>query len=117
MLIRNSDEVYKPLRIVYLTPTEYVAVALKAGVKRWRKAQEEGKKRLDPEVLAVWQGCEIRTCKTRELKYVKAMRPDEQWKRDAGIDASDLQWLEKAVRYVYEAPRVSDVEIIDVEKH
>ena len=116
MLIRNSDEVYKPLPIVYLTPTEFVAVALKAGIKRWRKAQADGKKRGDPDVLAVWQGCEIRTCKTRDLKYVRAFRPNEQWRRDAGIHESDLKWLEQAVRYVYEAPRVTDVELLEIER-
>lgn len=100
--VNTGDFSYKKLPIRYVLPLELVAMALKAGDERWTKAQEAGKARLDPEVNAVYMGCEIRTCLPRDLKHVQDMRGDEGWLIEAGIHPSRPKWLHKAQKLLAE---------------
>lgn len=105
-LINTGDFSYKKLPIRYVTPLELTAMALKAGMKRWTKAQEEGVKRLDPAVNAVYMGCEIRVCLPRDLKHVADCRGDDGWMLEAGISRERPRWLHKAQAFVKDSPDV-----------
>lgn len=94
--VNTGDFSYKKLPLRYVTPHEVVAMALKAGEKKWKKAQEAGALRLDRECVAVYTNCEIRTCLPRDLRHVQDMRGDEGWQLDVGIHPSRPHWLNKA---------------------
>lgn len=98
--VNTGDFSYKKLPLRYVTPHELVAMALKAGESKWTKAQEEGRRRLDPQVNAVYMGCEIRVCLPRDLPHVQDMRGDEGWMIEAGIHPSRPKWLHKAQAYL-----------------
>ena len=95
--VNTADCSYKALPIRYVTPIEYVAMAMKAGDKRWTKARDAGKARQDYHVLAVWTGCEIRTCLPSDLGHVQDHRGDEGWQLEVGIHPSRPKWLHKAM--------------------
>lgn len=101
--VNTGDFSYKKLPLRYVTPDEVVAIALKAGEKKWKKAQEMGAMRMDREVVAVYAGCEIRTCLPRDLRHVQDMRGDEGWQLDMGIHPSRPRWLNKAREYLADA--------------
>src|SRR5581483_3341799 len=94
--VNTGDFSYVKLPIRYVTPHELVAMALKAGEEKWSKAIEAGKRRMDPQVNAVYMGCEIRVCLPRDLAHVQDMRGDEGWMIEAGIHESRPKWLHKA---------------------
>lgn len=96
--VNAGDFSYKKLPLRYLTPHEIVAVALKAGEKKWKKAQEAGALRFDRECVAVYADCEIRTCLPRDLRHVQDMRGDEGWQLEVGIHPSQPKWLDRAVQ-------------------
>lgn len=87
MAFINQGNDYRPLPIYYLTPLEVVCLARKFGQKRWAKCEEEGAKRLDPEVTAVAMGAEIRVA----LRPPKDMRPPLEWLLEAKITPARLQ--------------------------
>lgn len=101
-MLNTGDFSYRKMTRYYVTPLELTALALKAGEKHWTKAQEEGRKRLDAGVAAVWMGAEICPVLPKDFYHVLDMRPPEGWMLEAGISQDRPDYLLQAMKMLNE---------------